>query len=326
MSKITLPDPLLPHKRFLQTLLLLKKTRNEIEQIFLDYGLEAPDDYIFNFVQKELKQLLPNFNKLDPDFDKLSELGLAHLFTHYRKKEDELVYSPIGSLGIEGAFRILDDPHMRRLITALSLCDIQDTDIDLIVNARYNYNYAPEDAQMFVKNFADFSGYKYIDREAFVNSVQDKDSKRIFKVALEGDKNMLLWKLGLAPDKTFDSMLRDMGTDAYYFFQERVKNHQDDEAQKWFALFLKAQERIVKLNADEDEKKTLFDDVLFQIQASKSATAVVNPEDVQIEFPIEMRQANADILSAVDLELLTESTTDAIDDEKQSENNSTDKE
>jgi hypothetical protein len=241
-------------------------------------------------------------------------------------QEDTMVYSPIQPLGVDGAFRILDDPHMRRLITAMSLCDIQDTDIDLIVNARYNYNYAPEDVQMFVRYFADFKDFKYADRQVFVDAEKDKDNKRTYKYALSGDKNMLLWKLGLAPDKSFDAMMRDIATDSYYFFKERMKDHLEDEAQKWAMLFLKAQERVEKLNDVEDEKKSLYAEIIWQIQATKAADVIVAPEDVELEFPIELAmQSHGEILSSDQLQQLI-STDYATIESKESEDSKTDSE
>ena len=248
--------------------------------------------------------------------------GLLQLFTYYRLQEDPMFYSPVPPLGVEGALRILDDPHMRRLITAMSLCDIQDTDIDLIVNARYNYNYQAEDAQIFVRYFADFREYKYKDREAYVEQVTDKDSKRVFKLALTGDKNMLLWNLGLAPDKSFDSMLRDIATDSFYFFKERMKNHLEDDAQKWATLFLKTQERIDKLDADNDDKKTLFGEIQFQIQ-TKSGSTIAPSDSITLDLPVELSESRQEILSAEQLQQLAEMSTYAIE-EPREESNQTD--
>ena len=288
-----------------------------------EYDLEEPDDYGYTYLKKQISTDFAGFDKTNPDFDKLIDKGLLQLFTHYKLIEDPLFYSPVPPLGVEGALRILDDQHMRRLITAMSLCDIQDTDIDLIVNARYNYNYQAEDAQMFVRYFADFKDYKFKDRELYVDHITDKDSKRVFKLALTGDKNMLLWNLGLAPDKSFDSMLRDIATDSFYFFKERMKNHLEDDAQKWAMLFLKTQERIDKLDADNDDKKTLFGEVQFQIQASKSATAIVPAETVMLDLPMELSQSRGEILSAEQLQHLAETTTYAIE-EPREESNQTD--
>lgn len=60
---------------------------------------------------------------------------------------------PSGTLGIQGAFNVMDDPLMYKLITSLALARITNEDIELIVNGKYNISYVAEDIQAFLHYF-----------------------------------------------------------------------------------------------------------------------------------------------------------------------------
>ena len=91
-------------------------------------------------------------------------------------------------------------------------------------------------------------------------------------MALKGDKDYLLWKLGAAPDKSFNGMLRDMMVDSYYNFKERSKVD-PDTAQRWGSLAVKLTDRLDKLEKDTEGKQDLFEAIQFQIE-----TLVVNAD------------------------------------------------
>ncbi len=65
---------------------------------------------------------------------------------------------PCGTLGIKGAFDILEDPAMHQLITALAIARITDEDIELLVNGKFNVQYSPEDIKEFLHYFFDVEG------------------------------------------------------------------------------------------------------------------------------------------------------------------------
>ena len=73
-----------------------------------------------------------------------------------------------------------------------------------------------------------------------------------------------MWKLGAAPNKTFDSMLRDIMTDSYYNFKENSKIN-SDIAQKWGMLALKTIEKLERLDKDTKDKRSVFEDITFQL-------------------------------------------------------------
>jgi len=93
---------------------------------------------------------------------------------------------------IEGAFKILSDPLMKRLVTSLAIANITTEDIELIVNGKYNIDYSHEHIALFLKYFFDVQKYIFSEKKTLVEKVVDPDTKRFFTIALRGDKDYLL--------------------------------------------------------------------------------------------------------------------------------------
>ena len=182
------------------------------------------------------------------------------------------VEGPVDVVGVEGAFQILNDPLMNRLISSLALAKITDEDIELLANGKYNAEYAGEDITEFLHYFFNVADWTLPQKKEFIEQTKDPNLKRFYKMALAGDKDYLVWKLGAAPDKSFDSMLRDMMHDSYFNFKERAK-HDPDLAQKWGTLAIKLTDRIEKIQRDTGDKQDLFDAVTFKLQVTKDRSA-----------------------------------------------------
>lgn len=56
----------------------------------------------------------------------------------------------------------------------------------------------------------------------------DKNLRYFYNIALENDQNFLLWKLDLAPQKSYDAMLREMMNDSFYSFKELARKNPGD--------------------------------------------------------------------------------------------------
>ena len=155
---------------------------------------------------------------------------------------------------------------MYRLITSLAFAKITDEDIELIVNGKYNIQYSSDDIEQFLYYFFDVANWSLARKKEYVEQVSSPDLKKFYKLALKGNKDYLVWKLGAAPDKSFDQMLRDMMTDSYYNFKERSKA--DPElAQKWGGLAVKLTDRLERLEKETIDKKDLFDTVVFKLKS-----------------------------------------------------------
>lgn len=324
MAKSLQKEILYPHRRYIMSNLLIGRSVKEISEECQLYSFDIPDTATIAAYQKQLKGMFPLFDKQRPDFDALLTMDLYHLVVYYLESDPGQypLALPMQPIGIEGAFRIIEDPHMRKLITTLSLGNIQDEDIELIINARYNYNYASEDVRMFVHYFADFSQFKYADKQEFIANVQDRHLKKQYSYAMQGDKNMLLWKMGLAPDKSFDAMLRDIGVDCYYNYKEQLNLNDPTEAQKWAGLLLKVEERIGKIDSEDIDKKDLFGSLVFQVQSMKASSNIVAPEDILIDLPTYVNSggdSRMDIISLDQLESLSNATITTVEEPKESD-------
>ena len=244
----------IPYIKYLETLVVGRLKPAAIHEKLEELGLKFP--------LPGIQKVYNHFSSLQPDYFAdpaesietawLSEWGLEKMFGHLFK-----VDVPSGTDGIDGAFKVMNDPLMYRLITSMALAGITDEDIELIVNGKYNIEYASEDIQEFLHYFFNVAEWSIGDKQDFVAQVEIPELKKFYKLALRGDKDYLLWKLGAAPDRSFDLMLRDMMTDSYYNFKERSKGD-PDLAQRWGALAIKLTDRIDRLEKDTGDKKDFF--------------------------------------------------------------------
>ena len=88
----------------------------------------------------------------------------------------------------------------------------------------------------------------------------------------------MLWKIGAAPDKTFDAMLKDMMSDSYYNFKERSRV--DPElAQRWGALAVKLSDRIDRILQETQSNESLFDEIEFKLTETKDSQVPIKHID-----------------------------------------------
>ncbi|MBC8549663.1 MAG: hypothetical protein H8D23_08420 [Candidatus Brocadiales bacterium] len=201
--------------------------------------------------------------------------------------------------GIDGAFKVLNDPNMYRTITSLAMSGVTPEDIELIVNGKYDIEYSSADLDTFLKYFFNIDDWSRYEKDDYTNNIRDAHLKMFYSMALEEEKDYLMWKLGVAPNKSFDAMLRDMTVDSYYNFKEQ-STRQPDQAHKWGMLMLKVQERLEKvekdLNGDVDSATDL--DALFgkafEEQAKKSGVTISKKKKKdEVEHPDPFSQINA---------------------------------
>lgn len=298
-----------PNRKYWLANLLAGKSFMAITKECTAFNLDVPNGPTLAAYQQFIEGL--KFNIAAPDFDMLMEHNLYHLTVYYLLDHPDFKATPpIPPIGVEGALRILEDAHMRKIITALSLANMQNEDIDLLVNARYNHEYDPEEIRLHMIYFCDFEPFSILEKKDYVDHIPDRILKKNYSYAFSNDKNMLLWKLGLAPDKSFDAMLRDIGVDCYYNYKEQLSYNDQTEAQKWASLLLKVQERIEKLDETDGNKNDLFQSFVFQIQSQKANTNILPPEEIMLDMPIsETPDARKEIISIEELEQATHAAT-----------------
>lgn len=256
-----------PHIKYIEALVCSRFSKQSVydrlsdQEFFISFdGVEK----IFHVLSNMNPDYLVHGN---PDTEWLMEMGVDKMVSYLTKLD-----MPNGTSGIEGAFRILEDPLMYRLITSLALAKITDEDIELIVNGKYNISYTHEDIKEFLHYFFNVKDWSLSDKVAYIEYVEQQELKKFYKIALKGDKDYLVWKLGAAPNKTFDSMLRDIMTDSYYNFKESIK-YDSDTAQKWGSLALKTVEKIEKLDKDTKDKRDVFEEIKFKLNQTEQKTS-----------------------------------------------------
>lgn len=261
----------------------------------------------------DLKKLNPQHfeNTKDPSDEFLIEAGVYGFYTmFYKLGYDHQMEEEVR--GFEGAMRLAEDPKMRRAIQSMALANINDEDIELMLNARYDLNYKPEDILFFLKHFFNVKGWRVPELRELVETEQQEDFKAMYVIALQGDKDYLLWKLGLSPNRSYQEMLQDMMNDAFYLFKENAKpGKNSDVAQKWSALALKVAEKLERAEKDDQEATTLFQSIQFKLQAPSAPKSIVRIEDIGDDVPVFQQEIMEDDTTKLkDLESEEDSTSE----------------
>jgi len=256
----------LPYIKFIETLIIGRLTPAAVQRQLLEVNIQFPDVGISE-VHKQLAKLYPeHFSKEKPPVtpEILEELNIEKMYGHVFNTS-----LASGTVGIKGAMEIMNDPLMYRLITSMAIAKINDQDIELIVSGKYNSDYTFEDIKEFLHYFFNLKGWKVNEIEQYRKAVKAENLRFYYKIALTGDKDYLLWKLGASPDKGFPEMIRDVMVDSYYNFKDKSK-HNSEDAQRWGSLMVKLSDRLEKLEKETGKKTSLFDEIIFKIKAERS--------------------------------------------------------
>lgn len=230
----------------------LKKNQLLIPQI--DY--QAIKKYLSQVVTS--KYFLDDTIILEPKV--LDDLQVADMTAHLFKS----IHIDRAPIGVEGALRILSDPQMRRLLTCLALASITSEEMELILNNKFaGHSYTSEDIESYLHYFFNLSAFTYLDKRAYVELVGDPNLKQFYKLALTGDKDYLIWKLGAAPDKPYNEILKEMMLDSFYLFKENQK-HRPEVASRWGQLAVKISDKLDKLEKETKDQQNSLEDFEFK--------------------------------------------------------------
>jgi len=223
----------------------------------------------------------------DPEAEWLEQSKLSPMFNYRFQKQ----LAEVSLAGIEGAFAMLEDPRMVKFVSCLSLAGMDQNDIELVLNAKYNISFEPSDFSIFLKYFANFESWTYTDKELYINSLQDPNLKALYKLALTGERAQLIWELGLGTDPSisFDDLLKDMLTDSYFYFKKKLKLNPDD-AQKFAALAVKLADRLDKSKDDAREANDVLSELKIKLTNTdtldkRNTAAPVDIEEMDVELP-----------------------------------------
>jgi hypothetical protein len=257
---------LIPHIKFIEALVMSRKTFPEIVEELDRQGLTTPIkviDVIYKTLHKENPEYFLQSIGALPDSSYIEDnLQISEMFSHFTGLQ-----LPSAKYPVKGAFKLLNDPTMYLLVTSLALAQIDDQDIELIIAESFNIDYEFEDIKIFLKYFFNLEGWTLPDRQQFVETVTDAKKLKFYRFALKGDKEYLMWKLGVTPKLNFEEKLQDMFTDSYYNFKEKSRA-KPDEAQKWAGLALKFSEKLDALQKEKKAgSKSMFDDIEIVIKS-----------------------------------------------------------
>lgn len=233
----------------------------------------------------------------DPDW--ITQMGLAPLFYYRFQKPTD------GSLkGCEGAFRMLEDPRMTKYMHLLAFSGMSLEDIELLLNSKYNISFETDDFTIFHKFFANYDDWKFLDKELYVDSIQDPDTKSLFHKAIKGERAQLIWELGLGADPglSMDDLLRDMFTDSYFYFKKNVKRFPED-AQKFAGLAVKISDRLESMQGKKDKAEDLITSLKIDLKTRStvdSAQKIVNLADMHLEVPKPTSESIADLTTLME--------------------------
>ena len=142
----------LPHNRYILTLVAGKMSNQEILIDLKQYSLPAPKAQEVNDLRDQLKLGQADYfdGKEPVDLNWLHDLEIEAMFGFkFNKQVAESMD------GIEGSFKVLNDPNMYKTITSLAMSGVTPEDIELIVNGKYDIEYSSNDLDKFLHYFFD---------------------------------------------------------------------------------------------------------------------------------------------------------------------------
>lgn len=229
----------------------------------------------------------------DPDW--LKSWGLSPLFYFRFQKPTD-----VSLKGCEGAYRMMEDPRMMKYMNLLAFAGASQEDIEIILNSKYNISYETEDFTMFLRYFANYEGWTFNDKELYSDALSDPDQRKLYKLAIKGDRAQLVWELGLGSDPTLsmDDLLRDMFTDSYFYFKKNVKLRPDD-AQKFAGLAVKISDRLESMQDKKQSSQDLIGELKVKLQNKNTLDdpkqTIINIGDLHVELPPPTTESISDL-------------------------------
>jgi hypothetical protein len=270
-----------PEKKYIQALIIGKLNASLVvddlnsRRIAITNGMKQ----IYAQLVAENPVYFQKDNTDEPDPDWVKSLGVAPMYYYRFKKSTD-----ISLQGCEGAFRMLEDPKVVKYINTLCIAGVNRTDVELILNAKYNISYESPDFDTYIEYFANYDGWSYNDKELYINNeVQDAELKALYKLAMTGERSRLIWELGLGtdPGASFDDMLQDMFTDSYFYFKKKLKFAPDD-AQKFAQLAIKLADRMDQIKDKSREQTDLFSELKFKLEEESTSKKDTKSQVVDI--------------------------------------------
>jgi len=281
----------IPHYRFIQALICGKMPADDVIVEMNKWSLPfVPTAY--NKFLSEIKKKDPSFfrskNRAWIDRDVADDLEVTSLLIFKFKYPAGLNTDPI-----KEAFEMLANNNIRIMLYAMALAEVSLSDIELVINEKFDINVSSVGVSTFMDYFFNLKDFTFAEKQELEKSFStDVSTRRIFKVALRGNKDYTLWKLGAPGNKSLDSMLREMMTDSFYSFKEKSKND-SDVAIKFGNLALKLADKIDRIDEAANKADDLFSDLQFDDTAPTKFEQLKTLDDIDVDTtPIFLKDLN----------------------------------
>ena len=266
-----------PQKRYIQSLLVIGETEAQILSKFQSFKFPITLDCI-----KDIKKtLLLKY----PDYQDIKKTGyitksdirpMVHYLLNLPSSEDIKC--------IEGAFNLLADKQVMKIVTTLRLASVGMEEIELVLNAKYDLQYDSSDFEAFENYFFDVNKQTFsaADKLEYLSNLKEDDELRsVYKLALsDHNKDYIFWRLGLAPSGDYGEMLREMFQDCFYNFKERMKVDADC-AQKWGSLAVRLADKLDQFDNEKEKDHKLFEETLLKVKEIEDNTI---SQETEIKF------------------------------------------
>ncbi len=276
---------LLPHYKLVETLIVLRynlKTLNAFLEKF-NFRLIASSDY--STISSKILTDFPEIFKGDNDylFRSLQTLNITGMYA-YLKNDTLLISHEDYSLDLyKEAFNIWEDLTSSRPLRTMAMAKVSPEEAELYINQVPGKALSTEACEVFFNFFFNVFDWTLGDKKVYIEEEPDKTLKNLFKLALTKDKEYVIWKSGLSPNKSYTDMLDSMLTDAYFQYRDTPKVKTED-AKKWADIFLKVGDKLKDQQEVEGKGEDGAHKLLLEIKA-KSPTTIISFEDIDVEKP-----------------------------------------
>ena len=275
---------LLPHKRLIDTLLLGYKDMSRTNAWLKEQAFPTLSSEHYRVVYPRLQRAFPehfdNEETINPEI--LDQVGVrdmfAYIFDNRFFRNDSYPKE-----SFDKAIKAWAQPQVRRAIQAMAFAQISEEEIELYANAKYGEGYETEVYMIFFKYFFDPFEWTYMQRREYMEKETDRDLKRLYTLALTKDSDFIVWKLGLAPTRSFADMLEDVVRDCYYNFKE-ARDLSPDSARNWGNLLLKAMDKIKEVEPGENAGK-FSDDFKINLKTIGTVGVIKTSAEVDLIIP-----------------------------------------
>jgi len=290
----------IPEYKYMQTLLVGRISSALFVDDLQTRKILIPRDKDILEIRDELVSSNPEFftnGELEADPDWLKAWDLSPMYYYRFQRPTDLSLK-----GCDGAFRMLTDPRMAKYMNILSFAGVTQEDMEIILNSKYNISFESEDFTMFLRYFSNYEGWTFSDKELYSDALSDPDIRKLYKLAIKGDRSQLIWEMGLGSDPTLsmDDLLRDMFTDSYFYFKKNVKLRPDD-AQKFAGLAVKISDRLESMSDRKQGSQDLISELKVKLQNKNTLEdpkqTIINIGDIHVELPKPTTEAISDLQS-----------------------------